>query len=61
MPGIFRDLLSWGSMSWLGSLQWVGNLLKWKELASTPIRDAIGFFMDLRGNTGAAVLCSTTD
>jgi hypothetical protein len=49
--GVFKDLLTWGSMSWLGSIQWIGNLLKWKELASTPIRGVVGFFMDSRGNT----------
>jgi hypothetical protein len=48
--GIFRDLLSWGSISWCGSVQWIGNLLKWKSLASTPIQQVVGFYMDYRGN-----------
>jgi len=48
--GIFRDLLSWGSISWCGAAQWVGNLLKWRSLASTPIRQVVGFYMDHVGN-----------
>jgi hypothetical protein len=51
--GIFRDLLSAGTMSWCGEIQFVGNLLKWKELARTPIRQTVGFFTDARGNTVA--------
>jgi hypothetical protein len=49
-PGVFRDLISWGSNDWLGKAQWTGNLLKWKELLETPITNIIGFFMDHRGN-----------
>ena len=41
--GVFRDLLSWGGIDWVGYTQWTGTLLKWKSLATTPIRDAIGF------------------
>ena len=50
-PGVFRDLISWGSMSYLGAMQWTGSLLKWRSLAETPIRQTVGFYMDLRGNT----------
>jgi len=49
--GVFRDLLSWGSCSYAGSIQWTASLLKWKRLLQTPIRDGIGFYMDFRGNT----------
>lgn len=49
-PGIFRDIIEWASSSWVGRIQWVGNLLKWLTLSETPIRDAIGFFMDRREN-----------
>jgi hypothetical protein len=49
-PGVFRDLISWGSNDWLGKAQWTGNLLKWKDLLETPIRDVVGFFRDNRGN-----------
>ena len=48
--GVFKDLIAGGTMSYCGSIQWCGNLLKWKELAKTPIRQAVGFFMDSRGN-----------
>jgi len=41
--GIFRDLLTWGAIPWVAFTQWIGTLLKWKELARTPINDAIGF------------------
>ncbi len=50
-PGIFRDLISWGSMSYLGAVQFGASLLKWKSLAETPITQAVGFYMDSRGNT----------
>jgi len=50
-PGIFRDLLSWGSMSYVGAVQFTGSLLKWKSLAETPITQAVGFYMDAVGNT----------
>jgi hypothetical protein len=49
--GVFRDLISWGSISWVGSIQYIGNLLKWKSLAETPITQTVGFYMDQRGNT----------
>jgi len=49
--GVFRDYISWGSISWTGSVQYCGNLLKWKSLAETPIRQAVGFYMDYRGNS----------
>jgi len=48
--GVFRDLLTAGTISYVGSIQFVGNLLKWRSLASTPIRQTVGFFMDSRGN-----------
>lgn len=51
-PGIFRDLISWGSISYnVGGIQFTGNLLKWKDLASTPIQQTVGFYMDKKGNT----------
>lgn len=50
-PGVFRDLISWGSMSYLGAVQFTGSLLKWKSLAETPITQAVGFYMDAAGNT----------
>lgn len=50
-PGVFRDLISWGSAPKLYSGQWVGNLIKWKSLAETPIRQTVGFYKDSKGNT----------
>lgn len=50
LPGVFRDLISFGSMSYLGSMQWSGSLLKWRSLAETPIRETVGFYRDHRGN-----------
>jgi len=50
LPGVFRDLISWGSMSWVGTMQWIGDLLKWRSLAETPIRETVGFYSDYRGN-----------
>jgi hypothetical protein len=49
IPGIFRDILSWGSIPWLGIEQFIGNLLKWKSLAETPITQTVGFYMDSEG------------
>jgi len=49
-PGIFKDLISWGSMSYLGAVQFNGTLLKWKSLAETPITQTVGFYMDQKGN-----------
>jgi len=50
--GIFRDLISWGSISYnIGGIQFISNLLKWKDLATTPIRQTVGFYMDNKGNT----------
>ncbi len=49
-PGVFRDLISCGLMSWLGAGQWTGTIIKWKSLAETPITQAVGFYMDYRGN-----------
>lgn len=49
-PGVFSDIISWGSISYLGSAQWGGNLLKWKSLAETPIAQSVGFYMDRAGN-----------
>lgn len=48
--GVFKDLITWGSISWMGALQWTGNLLKWKSLAETPITQSVGFYMDNAGN-----------
>lgn len=48
--GIFKDLLTWGSNSYLGSVQFTANLIKWKDLVTTPITKTIGFFMDRWGN-----------
>ncbi|GAH62729.1 unnamed protein product, partial [marine sediment metagenome] len=45
-PGVFRDLISWGSSPTLLTAQWVGNLLKWRSLAETPIRQTVGFYRD---------------
>jgi hypothetical protein len=50
-PGVFRDLLTWGSISHIGGIQYTGNLLKWKSLAETPIKQTVGFYMDSAGNT----------
>jgi len=49
-PGVFNDLLTYGSISYCGPMQWGGPLIFWRDLASTPIRQTIGFFMDWRGN-----------
>jgi len=50
-PGIFSDLLTYGTMSYCWpTLQWGGMLVFWRDLASTPIRQTIGFIMDRRGN-----------
>ncbi len=49
--GIFRDLISWGSAPRLYSAQWIGNLIKWRSLAETPIRQTVGFYRDNAGNT----------
>lgn len=48
--GIFPDLLSWGSLSYVGGVQTGANLLRWRSLAETPISESVGFFMDGRGN-----------
>jgi len=48
--GIFRDLITWASISALSSVQWVGSLLKWISLATTPIKKTVGFYKDSRGN-----------
>jgi len=48
--GVFRDLISWASTSYIGKVQTVGTLLKWRDLAQTPITQPVGFFMDLAGN-----------
>lgn len=41
--GIFSNLLAWaGGKSW-GSYQWYGDLIKWLDLAKTPITRGIGF------------------
>ncbi|NVM24262.1 MAG: hypothetical protein HWN68_21090, partial [Desulfobacterales bacterium] len=50
LPGVFRDLISWGSISGVWSMQWLGSLLKWRSLAETPIRETVGFYSDYRGN-----------
>jgi hypothetical protein len=48
--GVFKDLISAATMSYCGGAQWNGNLLKWKELAATPIKTTVGFFCDRAGN-----------
>jgi len=48
--GVFKDLLTYGSMSYCGAIQWGGPLVFWRDLASTPIRQTVGFIMDARGN-----------
>jgi hypothetical protein len=48
--GVFSDLLVWGSISRIERIQWVGNLLKWRELAQTPVTQSVGFYMDSVGN-----------
>ncbi len=58
--GVFRDLLSWASISHIGAVQWVCSLLKWKELASTPIKKTVGFYMDSAGNTAPQFFIQTT-
>jgi len=51
-PGIFRDLITWASMYYLGPfVQHNESLLKWKSLAETPIRQTVGFYRDIRGNS----------
>jgi len=50
-PGIFRDLITWASMYYQGAVQHCETLLKWRSLAETPIRNAVGFYSDYRGNT----------
>lgn len=45
--GVFKDLITWGSISYTGGVQYTGNLLKWKGLAETPIRETVGFYMDM--------------
>jgi len=41
--GIFSDLLAWaGGIGWPG-VQWTGTLIKWLDLAKTPITSDIGF------------------
>jgi hypothetical protein len=49
-PGVFKDLITWGSISATGSHQWNASLLKWKSLAETPISKTVGFYRDYRGN-----------
>jgi hypothetical protein len=40
---VFKDLLLWAAIPWAGSIQWGGNIIKWKSLAKTPINQTIGF------------------
>jgi len=49
--GIFRDLITWGSI-WLrsGLIQQYNTLLKWRSLAETPIRQTVGFYRDQLGH-----------
>jgi len=49
--GIFRDLITWGGMYYQGAIQHCESLLKWRSLAETPIRQAVGFYRDQRGNS----------
>lgn len=48
--GIFSNHLSWASIVWTRVVQFLANLLKWKSLASTPIKQTVGFFMDGAGH-----------
>jgi hypothetical protein len=57
--GIYKDLLTWGSVPWVGSYQWTGVLLKWKELAETPINQSVGFHMDSACNTAPQFFLAT--
>jgi hypothetical protein len=57
--GIYKDLLTWGSAPWVGSYQWTGVLLKWKELAETPINQSVGFYMDSACNTAPQFFLAT--
>lgn len=38
-----RDFLGWGAAPWVGGFQWRGVLMRWVELASTPIENRVGF------------------
>jgi len=40
---VFKDLLIWASIPWVENIQWLGNIIKWKSLAKTPINQTIGF------------------
>ena len=57
--GIFKDHLSWGSVPSVFSYQWTGVLLKWKELAETPINQSVGFYMDSACNTAPQFFLTT--
>lgn len=54
--GIYNDLLTWASVPSVFSYQWIGVLLKWKELAETPINTTVGFYMDSACNTAPQFL-----
>jgi len=58
--GIFRDHLTWGSISWVSVVQWIGNLLKWRSLAKTPIKQSVGFYMDSIGNVAPLFVLQQT-
>jgi len=51
--GIASDLLTWGAIPWVGSMQWTGTLMKWKSLANTPITSTIGFPTSINPTTRA--------
>jgi hypothetical protein len=57
--GIYTDLLTWASVPNVFSFQWVGVLLKWRELAETPINQTVGFYMDSACNTAPQFFLTT--
>jgi hypothetical protein len=57
--GVYQDLITWGSVPWVGSFQWTGVLLKWKELVETPINQTVGFHMDSACNTAPQFFLAT--
>jgi hypothetical protein len=57
--GIYKDLLTWGSIPSVFNYQWTGVLLKWKELAETPINRSVGFHMDSACNTAPQFFLAT--
>jgi len=37
------DILAWGAIPYVGSVQWTLTLLQWRDLAAAPIRDRVRF------------------